>query len=149
MYPRRSLLPPTRFLFDSLTVLILVGSSFATTEKLVYSFAGQADGVNPNAALVADAAGNLYAADAELNRVTRWAPGAATGETVLSLPRGSGPGEASGIVGIAAGLVILAKWPVSGLWVLGLLVGIDLLLHGVWWISLGGRLRRERSPVPD
>src|SRR5262249_26207931 len=54
----------------------------------------------------------------------------------------------SGIVGIAAGLVILAQWPVSGLWVLGLLVGIDLVLHGVWWISLGGRLRRERSSVP-
>ncbi|MBY0558925.1 HdeD family acid-resistance protein [Hyphomicrobium sp.] len=54
----------------------------------------------------------------------------------------------SGIVGIVAGLVILAQWPVSGLWVLGLLVGIDLLLHGVWWISLGGRLRRERNSVP-
>lgn len=55
----------------------------------------------------------------------------------------------SGIVGIVAGLVILAKWPVSGLWVLGLLVGIDLILHGFWWITLGGRLRQERSPVPD
>ncbi|MFA5956379.1 HdeD family acid-resistance protein [Hyphomicrobium sp.] len=55
----------------------------------------------------------------------------------------------SGIVGIVAGLVILAKWPVSGMWVLGLLVGIDLMLHGVWWISLGGRLRQEKSPVPE
>ncbi len=55
----------------------------------------------------------------------------------------------SGIVGIIAGLVILAKWPVSGLWVLGLLVGIDLILHGFWWITLGGRLRQERSPVPE
>jgi uncharacterized membrane protein HdeD (DUF308 family) len=55
----------------------------------------------------------------------------------------------SGIVGIVAGLVILAKWPVSGLWVLGLVVGIDLILHGFWWISLGGRLRQDRSPVPD
>lgn len=55
----------------------------------------------------------------------------------------------SGIVGIAAGGVILAKWPISGLWVLGLVVGIDLLFHGLWWISLGGRLRRERSPLPS
>ena len=54
----------------------------------------------------------------------------------------------SGVVGIAAGLVILARWPVSGLWVLGFLVGIDLLLHGLWWISLGSRLRQERSVVP-
>lgn len=54
----------------------------------------------------------------------------------------------SGIVGILAGLVILLKWPVSGLWVLGFLVGIDLLLHGIWWISLGIRLRQERKAVP-
>jgi len=54
----------------------------------------------------------------------------------------------SGIVGIAAGLVILAKWPVSGLWVLGLVVGIDLVLHGFWWIALGGRLRQERRGIP-
>lgn len=54
----------------------------------------------------------------------------------------------SGIVGIAAGLIILSKWPVSGLWVLGTVVGIDLLLHGLWWISLGGRLRRERHSPP-
>lgn len=49
----------------------------------------------------------------------------------------------SGVVGVLAGLVILAKWPVSGLWVLGTLVGIDLLLHGVWWMALGLQLRRE------
>src|SRR5690606_11203784 len=30
----------------------------------------------------------------------------------------------SGVVGIVAGLIVLSKWPVSGLWVLGLLVGI-------------------------
>jgi uncharacterized membrane protein HdeD (DUF308 family) len=54
----------------------------------------------------------------------------------------------SGIVGIVAGLVILFKWPVSGLWVLGLVVGVDLLLHGIWWISLGLRLRQERNVVP-
>lgn len=49
----------------------------------------------------------------------------------------------SGLIGIAAGLVILAKWPVSGLWVLGTLVGIDLVLHGIWWLALGLQIRRE------
>ncbi|WP_052699357.1 HdeD family acid-resistance protein [Hyphomicrobium sp. 99] len=53
----------------------------------------------------------------------------------------------SGIVGIAAGLVILSKWPVSGLWVLGLVVGIDLLLHGFWWITLGAGLRRDNRAI--
>jgi uncharacterized membrane protein HdeD (DUF308 family) len=54
----------------------------------------------------------------------------------------------SGIVGILAGAIILWKWPVSGLWVLGAVVGVDLLLHGFWWISLGSRLRRERHSAP-
>ena len=43
----------------------------------------------------------------------------------------------SGIVGILAGLVILAKWPLSGLWVFGLVVGADLILHGLWWVASG------------
>lgn len=48
---------------------------------------------------------------------------------------------ASGIVGILAGLVILTKWPLSGLWVFGLVVGIDLLLHGLWWVTSGWSTR--------
>jgi uncharacterized membrane protein HdeD (DUF308 family) len=54
----------------------------------------------------------------------------------------------SGIVGIIAGLVILSKWPLSGLWVLGFVVGVDLILHGIWWLSLVGRLRQDRTAVP-
>ncbi len=53
----------------------------------------------------------------------------------------------SGVVGILAGFVILSKWPISGLWVLGFLVGIDLLLHGFWWVSLGWQLRREPRAI--
>lgn len=49
----------------------------------------------------------------------------------------------SGIVGIVAGLVILSQWPISGIWVLGMLIGVDLLLHGIWWITLGLHLRQE------
>jgi uncharacterized membrane protein HdeD (DUF308 family) len=44
---------------------------------------------------------------------------------------------ASGLIGILAGLMILAKWPLSGLWVFGLVVGIDLVVHGVWWAASG------------
>jgi uncharacterized membrane protein HdeD (DUF308 family) len=49
----------------------------------------------------------------------------------------------SGIVGILAGLVVLFKWPITGLWALGLVVGIDLLLHGAWWIMFGLTLRHR------
>ena len=55
---------------------------------------------------------------------------------------------ASGAVGILAGLVILFKWPLSGLWVFGLVVGIDLLLHGVWWMVSGWQDREKLRPSP-
>src|ERR1700730_8632179 len=35
----------------------------------------------------------------------------------------------------------LAQWPVSGLWVIGLFVGIELVFYGVAWIALALRLR--------
>jgi uncharacterized membrane protein HdeD (DUF308 family) len=37
----------------------------------------------------------------------------------------------SGVFGAAAGLVILSGWPATGRTVLGLLVGIDLVFHGL------------------
>lgn len=40
----------------------------------------------------------------------------------------------SGIIGIIAGLIILAGWPYTGLWFLGTLLGIDLIFHGVAWL---------------
>jgi uncharacterized membrane protein HdeD (DUF308 family) len=43
----------------------------------------------------------------------------------------------SGIIGVLAGLVILAGWPVTGLWVLGFLLGIDLISHGIAWLAYG------------
>ena len=43
----------------------------------------------------------------------------------------------SGAFGVLAGLVILTGWPMTGLWVLGLLLGIDLISHGVAWLTYG------------
>jgi uncharacterized membrane protein HdeD (DUF308 family) len=54
---------------------------------------------------------------------------------------------ASGIVGILAGVVILAKWPFSGLWVFGIVVGADLLLQGIWWTVVGWIDRGSKRPV--
>ena len=47
----------------------------------------------------------------------------------------------SGLVAILAGLVIFAGWPRSGLWVLGLLLGIDFIFHGVGWLTFAFALR--------
>jgi uncharacterized membrane protein HdeD (DUF308 family) len=41
----------------------------------------------------------------------------------------------SGVFGILAGVVILTGFPMSGLWVLGLLLGIDLISHGAAWLT--------------
>ncbi|MCV3211137.1 HdeD family acid-resistance protein [Mesorhizobium sp. YC-39] len=43
----------------------------------------------------------------------------------------------SGAFGFLAGLVILTGWPTTGLWVLGFLLGIDLISHGIAWLAYG------------
>lgn len=45
----------------------------------------------------------------------------------------------SGALGAIAGSIILARWPASGLWVLGLLLGIDLISHGIAWLTFAWR----------
>ncbi len=49
----------------------------------------------------------------------------------------------SGIVTLLLGLVILTHWPVSSLYILGLLLGIDLIFAGTSWIGVGFGLRRR------
>lgn len=47
----------------------------------------------------------------------------------------------SGMITLLLGLVILAHWPVSSVYVLGLFLGIDLIFAGVGWIAVGLGLR--------
>jgi uncharacterized membrane protein HdeD (DUF308 family) len=49
----------------------------------------------------------------------------------------------SGVVTLLLGLVILAHWPVSGLYILGLFLGLDLLFAGIGWIGIGLGLRKH------
>lgn len=48
----------------------------------------------------------------------------------------------NGAVATIMGLLIIAQWPVSGLWVIGLFVGIDLLFYGSAWIALALKLHK-------
>ena len=41
----------------------------------------------------------------------------------------------SGLFGVLAGLVILTGFPMTGLWVLGFLLGVDLIAHGIGWLA--------------
>lgn len=52
----------------------------------------------------------------------------------------------SGIIGALAGGLILAEWPNSSLWVLGFLLGIDLLFHGFAWIAYSFSLPSKNAP---
>jgi uncharacterized membrane protein HdeD (DUF308 family) len=42
----------------------------------------------------------------------------------------------SGVLTIILGILILYQWPVSGLWVIGMFVGIDAIVTGWTWIFL-------------
>jgi uncharacterized membrane protein HdeD (DUF308 family) len=48
----------------------------------------------------------------------------------------------SGVITLLLGVLILAHWPVSSLYILGVFLGIDLIMAGVAWIGLGLGLRR-------
>lgn len=48
----------------------------------------------------------------------------------------------SGIVSIILGILIVMQWPASGLWAVGLLVGIRMLMHG-WMLMALGRTGQE------
>jgi uncharacterized membrane protein HdeD (DUF308 family) len=50
----------------------------------------------------------------------------------------------SGVITVLLGLLILARWPVSSLYILGLFLGIDLIMAGAGWIGIGFGLRRSR-----
>ena len=50
----------------------------------------------------------------------------------------------SGAITLLLGLLILAHWPVSSLYILGVFLGIDLIMAGAAWIGLGLGLRQAR-----
>ena len=52
---------------------------------------------------------------------------------------------ASGIIALVLGVLIWRQWPVSGLWAVGTLVGIDLLMTGASMIALASTIRRPKN----
>ena len=49
----------------------------------------------------------------------------------------------SGVITLLLGLIIVAHWPVSGVYILGLFLGIDLLFAGAGWIGIGLGVKRH------
>ncbi len=48
----------------------------------------------------------------------------------------------SGVLSLLLGLLIWNQWPVSGMWAVGVLVGVDLISTGLSMVMLGSALRR-------
>lgn len=48
----------------------------------------------------------------------------------------------SGLVTLLLGLLIMARWPINSLYMLGLFLGIDLIFNGVGTVMFGFTLRR-------
>ena len=49
----------------------------------------------------------------------------------------------SGVVTLLLGGMIIAQWPASGIFVLGIFLGIDLIFIGSGWITMGLALRKR------
>ena len=43
----------------------------------------------------------------------------------------------NGLISLLLGTAIWRQWPLSGLWVIGLFVGIEMLFSGLSWVMLG------------
>jgi uncharacterized membrane protein HdeD (DUF308 family) len=55
---------------------------------------------------------------------------------------GAGWWVLDGAVTLLLGVLVLAQWPLSGLWAIGLYTGITLLVHGFSWIMFALGLHR-------
>jgi uncharacterized membrane protein HdeD (DUF308 family) len=62
---------------------------------------------------------------------------------------GSGWVLLNGVVTFVLGLLIYKQWPASGLWVIGLFIGIDLIFNGWAWVALALGLRQMTEKLPE
>jgi|SRR5690242_61240 uncharacterized membrane protein HdeD (DUF308 family) len=51
----------------------------------------------------------------------------------------------SGLISVLLGIIIIAKWPVSSFFVLGIFLGVDLIFIGSGWIAVGMALKRHHA----
>jgi uncharacterized membrane protein HdeD (DUF308 family) len=53
----------------------------------------------------------------------------------------------NGVISLALGTAIWRQWPLSGLWVIGLFVGIEMLSSGFSWVTLALAVRAAPRPA--
>ena len=62
------------------------------------------------------------------------------GSMIVAYP-GWGWQAADGLITFLLGLLLIAGWPATGLWVIGLFIRINLIVYGIAWIALALGLR--------
>ncbi len=55
----------------------------------------------------------------------------------------------SGVMAIVLGLLIWKQWPISGLWAVGIFVGVDLLATGISMIVVATTIRKLKNLVVE
>lgn len=48
----------------------------------------------------------------------------------------------SGLISILLGILVMAKWPVSGFWVIGMFIAVEMIVNGWSYIMLGLTAKR-------
>lgn len=54
---------------------------------------------------------------------------------------------ANGIITLIFGILVWAQWPVSGLWIIGMFIGIDLIVTGWTQVMLALAVRKFAAPL--
>jgi uncharacterized membrane protein HdeD (DUF308 family) len=54
----------------------------------------------------------------------------------------------NGVISVVLGVAIWRQWPLSGHWVIGLFVGIEMLFSGLSWLMLGLAVRSPPRAAP-
>lgn len=55
----------------------------------------------------------------------------------------------NGVITVLLGMMIAMQWPVSGLWVIGAFVGIELIANGITWSVLAAGVRSALAPLAN
>jgi uncharacterized membrane protein HdeD (DUF308 family) len=50
----------------------------------------------------------------------------------------------SAVITLLLGCLILARWPINSVYILGIFLGIDLIMAGAGWVGVGLSLRRRQ-----
>lgn len=55
----------------------------------------------------------------------------------------------NGMVSLALGVMIYREWPVSGTWVIGLFVGVEMIFNGLAWFMFSLALKSASPPTDE